>query len=94
MMTTLKTTKTVLTVGLTRLLVEKTLSALRGTRIIPEGSKVKIVRRTIRADGVRAEVFVALLVKAAIERDDDGRDAGIRADEDRLTARFNQNYME
>jgi hypothetical protein len=93
-MTTLKTTKTVLTVGLTRLLVEKTLSALRGTRIIPEGSKVKIVRRTIRADGVRAEVFVALLVKAAIERDDDGRDAGIRADEDRLTARFNQNYME
>jgi len=93
-MTTLKTTKTVLTVGLTRLLVEKTLSALRGTRIIPEGSKVKIVRRTIRADGVKGEVFVAILVKAAIERDDDGRDAGIRADEDRLTAHFNQNYME
>jgi hypothetical protein len=93
-MTTLNTTKTILAVGLTRTVLLIQLSVMRGTRIIPEGSKVKIVRRTIRADGVKGEVFVAILVKAAIERDDDGRDAGIRADEDRLTARFNQNYME
>jgi len=93
-MTTLNTTKTILAVGLTRTVLLIQLSVMRGTRIIPEGSKVKIVRRTIRADGVKGEVFVAILVKAAIERDDDGRDAGIRADEDRLTAHFNQNYME
>jgi len=55
--------KWVLTVGLTMLIVQKTLSAMRGTSLIPEGAKVKIVRRRLRVEGVKVQVFVALLIK-------------------------------
>lgn len=65
-MNVLKTTKSVLAVALSRPALDKTLSHLRGTCVYPDGASVRVVRRTIRADGARAEVFVAVVIQATI----------------------------